>query len=355
MFLVYTALFQQSNFFEFLSGICQWDCYWYQGLTKEGYHFLSDINSRGEANWAFFPLYPFLAAQFNSILGLGALASGILVSNIASFLIPFAAVPYFKGHLQAYSFFCVLVFFGPFSFYFASYYTEALFFLFSLIGLSLIHKRWYISAGIAIALLSATRSVGVFMTLSLLSVAIYDHFQANGRCRNLPLNLASQPRLILGIAIAPLGLFAFMLFLHFHMGDALAFSHVQRGWNREIGNPLSYLYNGLKWWDWTNLLEGEASRSWSVFWALGGLILTSILTIYRRLAEAVFTWFALLIPLSTGLMAMPRYVVGTAPLIILVAELLSKKTDVGVVFVGGLVGLNVWLLLWWYQGAAFLV
>ena len=46
-----------------------------------------------------------------------------------------------------------------------------------------------------------------------------------GTLRRVPVTVLSQ--ILLPIALAPLGIFAFMAYLRWHMGDGLAFIHVQ--------------------------------------------------------------------------------------------------------------------------------
>ncbi|MCX8515193.1 MAG: hypothetical protein ORN24_06450, partial [Burkholderiales bacterium] len=59
--LANNILAQQHN--NFFSAMCKWDCQWYLTIINNGY----DLHTRtyprlwhGLANWAFFPLYPYL-------------------------------------------------------------------------------------------------------------------------------------------------------------------------------------------------------------------------------------------------------------------------------------------------------
>lgn len=50
---------------------------------------------------------------------------------------------------------------------------------------------------------------------------------------------------VLALLLVPLGLFSYMLFLHLHVGDALAFKNIQIAWARIPGNPITVIFNAL--------------------------------------------------------------------------------------------------------------
>jgi hypothetical protein len=168
----------------------------------------------------------------------------------------------------------------------------------------------------------------------------------------LPRALWRRPDVVLAVLLAPLGAFAYMLFLHFYMGDALAFQHVQRAWGRVIGNPIEYL--------WLAIVHGQpegfllTESQWVVLAILGAFIATAVLALRRRYAEAVFCLLCLLVPLSAGMASMLRFVTALSPVVLLAASCLASRrllflASLAVVLISGYfftIGwLNDWLAL----------
>ena len=153
--------------------------------------------------------------------------------------------------------------------------------------------------------------------------------------------------------LAPLGLFVYMAFLHYWMGDALAFSHVQRAWGRQIANPAVYLWRGLTSWP-----DGGHWITPSQILALAatsGLILTGVLAWRRQWPAVVFALLCILIPLAAGLASMLRFMTGMAPLTITLMTILGRSR---IIFVLSLVTLltGAWFTtLAWLGGNIALV
>jgi hypothetical protein len=355
MYCIFGAVQADFSLGTFAQSLCKWDCGWYTRTIRDGYDLTPRWHYRGDAaNWAFFPLYPLIATGLAKILSVSPLVAGLLVSNTAALASGFIAakiLPNIRGLLA----FCVILYLGPFSFYFASVYTESLFVFLTLTCFYLLSRRQYLAAAAVAALLSGTRAVGVFMVLTILVSALRDHLADNGSLKSFPRAALSNPQLTLAIFLAPIGLFAYMAYLHYHMGDALAFSHIQRAWGRVIDSPLKVLARGLLTNDLHLLFDGGMSRRWCAIWSVTGLVLTGYLLSLRRFPEAVFAFICILIPLSTGLDSMPRYVVGTAPLLIIASELMASRRSILAFAVPGLIIANVPLLVLWVRGAGFLI
>lgn len=91
---------------------------------------------------------------------------------------------------------------------------------------------------------------------------------------------------MLAIFIAPLGLFAYMAYLHWQIGDALAFSHVQRAWGRATGSPLDYLWTALSNMPETGWLP-TVSQQLGAAWLVGAAMVV-VMAIRRQFGAAVF-------------------------------------------------------------------
>lgn len=339
---------------DFLAGICQWDCGWYVATVNEGYRTLDPAApQRSEANWAFFPLYPLTVRGVAVLTGLGPLAAGVLVSNVAMLLGVLFLVLYLRRTRARAdeNLLILLCLAGPYSFYFASVYSEGLFFGLASLSLLLLARGRTLPAAATAAALSATRPVGVFWVVALL----WQEYRTHGR--KVVARILSDPRLLLAMALAPLGLFLYMLYLHLHMGDALAFSHVQAAWGRATEGPWYHLAWSLTANDLPRLLApGVVERKSFQYWglvAVAGLFLAGWLFRQGRHFEAMFGLFALLLPLASGVDSIPRYLVGTPVFVLAFHDLIAGRSWRWGLAAAG-VGLNIVLLWNWYGGAPFL-
>ncbi|MDH7474355.1 MAG: mannosyltransferase family protein [Anaerolineae bacterium] len=155
----------------------RWDSGWYMSIAQHGYSLVT--NAEGQANYAFFPLYPCLIRTLHHILVPAAhqtrgtfLLVGIIVSNL-SFL---GALTVLHGlvrslgydrHLMQDTIWYLCVF--PASFIFSSFYAESLFLLFSIIAFYAAEKRKWWLVGLTGGLAALSRAPGI---LSLIPLAI---------------------------------------------------------------------------------------------------------------------------------------------------------------------------------------
>jgi hypothetical protein len=238
----------------------------------------------GQANYAFFPLYPLCARALGHLVGIDPFIPGLVVSNVA-----LVAAGTLLRRLVASQHEAVtsdrmlaLLFLYPTSFYFSAFLTEATY-LALVVGCfwAASERRWWLSWVIASA------------------------------CEYLS-NLRWQPKRVgieaLGGLLPFLALAIHAAFLRRITGDALAFVHVQDAWHRRIGNPLRTLATGL---------------SDDPFPAVYACVVIGLLVWgWRSLrpAELLFTGYSFLLPLSTSLMGIPRMCSTIFPLWLIVAH-----------------------------------
>ena len=359
-FLLSRALFVVLSYFSghhFIDAICQWDCFWYLDLADKGYDKAPHGNVDGDAaNWAFFPLYPLLISAVNQVVGLNSVVSGILLSNIF-FIIGLYFCCLFLLISRSNKSTRLIIFlgmFGPYSFYFTSVYTEALFFMLSAISLYLWKTNKLYSGSLIAACLSATRAVGVFWVIA----AFIDGVAKHG-VQYIKLILTT-PALLFYYIVAPMGLFSFMFYLQHHMGDAFSFSHVQLAWQRTVDNPFVNLWKAINVFEQPMpIKEFQYSKKIDFYmglWGVLGLIMSVWFFYFRRWVEACFSLLTLLIPLSTGVYAIPRYIIGVPTFILFIHDVCSflPKWTVRVLCCL-LISFNVLLLWLWYQGHSALM
>jgi len=210
---------------------CQFDCTWFVGIGDVGYDpYPFGMTTGHGANWAFFPLFPMLGHALGALLGIGTLKAFYLITNL-SFM---AAMPLFflclrqlGLSLELSRFGVLLLAFSPYSVYFIAPYTEAPF-LAMMLALFLFGYRhewfWVAIAGI---LMTATRNLGVMVVFPVLVLAVQEY-----GWRELLRFGDRGLRVLLTLWCIPLALFSFMLYMHFHVGDAFAFKHIQLAWGR---------------------------------------------------------------------------------------------------------------------------
>lgn len=345
------VIFVANQLLEFLTlalmdqpyaGMCNWDCLWYSHTVEHGYdlepHGQQYGHAKGDAaNWAFFPLFPLLAMAIERVMPLELWSAPVLTSKLCFLASMFA----FMKFARAYSprtppwLAGMVVAFNPYSLYGNAGYTEPLFLLLTCTSLYYLRMRRYEASGLFAALLTGTRLVGVSLAFSYAFTVIRDLRTG----RDIP-----WQKVILGALLIPLGLALFMIFLHSRVGDAMAFSHVQRAWMREPGNPFAHLVAGF-----------TSGVPLFAFWAamtLAALLAIALLAYQKRMELAIFSALCTLIPLSTALWSIPRYIWWQAPILLIVAELICRRRIWVLAMPAGIAGL-VYMYAGWFSGHWF--
>jgi hypothetical protein len=309
--------------------LCNYDCAWYENTARAGYDLAPHGDIYGNtANWAFFPLYPLLLAVVAAVTptGGGMTWAGILLSTAC-----FAGFGTLGGlylvqgtreeaaaRMPVPLAWLGLVSLWPGDLYFTLPYSEALYALLMTASLLALTRQRAVESAWASAALTATRPTGMLMVPVIIADRLrylWEHHRT-GKLRAMPVTVLSH--VLLPVALAPLGLFAFMAYLRWHMGDGLAFVHVQSAWNRHALPPWLFLWDGLAANDWGNVLAhpGRESLSLQASFGIAGLILALRQLLQRRYAEAWLIGASILMASSSGLQSMPRFVL-TNPIVIL--------------------------------------
>jgi len=338
---------------DMVARFCRWDCEWYVRMAQTGYDPFPVPGRVNAGNWAFFPLYPMLVGVIAKLIPASTIWVATGTSLVLSYIAVLVAWPLLRRKRAAYIVFAVYVLAGPFSMYFTTFFTEVLFLLLTLWAFSAIARSSYLESSLAIILLSATRIVGVFATLSLALKIVLDHFADGGTWRSLVQSILLRPALILAVVAAPLGLFGYMAFLTAWIGDGLAFSHVQIAWARVLGNPFVYLYEGL-----TRMPSEGFLPTASQILALAtivGLVSTIVLAWRRRWPEALFCIICVLLPLTAGLASMLRFMSALAPVVLLLTELAGRNRITATIVCAVLLAGGYVTSLGWFGGHLALV
>ncbi len=177
---------------------------------------------------AFFPLYPLLERSMLPFVQ-SPYVAGLIISNSVGLLmlvVLYRLVDEDFGPQRAMRTVLYLSVF-PTAFFFAAAYNESLFVCLTLLSFYYMRRgRWWL-AGLFGCLASLTRSAGLLLLIPFAYEYLYQH-QFN--MKRFRVDVLSG-----GLIAAGTGLFALYCYITFH--DALAFSHAQSQWLRQLHAP----------------------------------------------------------------------------------------------------------------------
>src|SRR4051794_8892235 len=338
-----------------LSPPARWDTAWYLDIAHSGY---------AGPNSAFFPLYPLLVRGFAVVSAPGAL----LVSAYAVSLAALVGALYLMHRLVtlelrsadvARDAVLMLALF-PGALWLGAPYSESLFLLLSVGAFYAARTDRWAWAGGCTALASATRSAGIVL---LVPLALLWWGSAERRWRDLA-----------WIALAPLGLIVYSVYLAASIGDGFAYLHLQEVWFRSFAGPLGAVPDGAvaAWDGLRQILSGQ--RAHVYFTEAGGdpmaaawhnvelfafllLGLVAVVGVVRRLPRAygAYVVAALALPLSfpvgpQPLMSLPRFLAVLFPLFMWLAlacrRTRRRRAVVLVLLTAGLVAFTARYATW---------
>lgn len=303
----------------------RWDSHWYEWIIKEGYW----LRPGQRSNIAFFPMYPLTIKTIMPFVGNNSIFAGVLVSNIA-FL--FTLIVFYKLVVLEYddrntaqravTYFAIF----PTAFFFSAMYSESLFLFFTITAVYLARKKLWVWAAFMGLLASATRVVGVLTW----GIVMWEWLRVHGwtletihrrhTWQNLWQGVKQDWMHLIIVAVIPLGLFSYMLFLQMTFKDPFAFSTVQSAWGRENIGPLSVVIRDTA----ALFTEGVTTQNMSRLLNLSTLIFFIALTpiVWRRLGAgyAIYLLLSLLIPATSATQSIIRYALVCFPVFMILGN-----------------------------------
>jgi hypothetical protein len=292
------------------------DAYWYKSIAEKGYPKVYTKRDLGysegpdfkQSEWAFFPFYPALNAFTMDSLKLNYNHSALLWSLVFSILailgMYWFSLAYFENSAKAFTS-TLLLFCFPFSFYFSMYYTEALFFTFTILSFLSIHHRKYFLLALCLIPLTLLRPNGIVL---LLPLYLY-HLERQGIIANIKIQwqeLLTFKNIGKSVAFvsAPVA-FVIYGFYQLHMtGYFFAFSIAQDGWYRELSFPLVSFFN-----------RGDLATQFNSIFTIGVIVYAFWNRKKLPLSLNVLIVVSLLLPLCSGsVLSMTRFVSILFPL-----------------------------------------
>ena len=343
------------------NALCRWDCGWYMSIVQTGYPKLPNAEPGAtfdQASWAFFPVFPLLVGALRYVLGVSPLLAAVMVANISFGFFVFYAAKYVALINPAANKLACAIFISSFpsSFYFSIPYTESVYAALAIVSFWFLMRGRLLSASVFSAILSATRVTGVLLTplfvwqyLTVIIKAI-----RNGETKAALHTLLAS---MLPIAVAPVGLFLYMLYLYVHVGDGFAFLDVQRAWGRSSQNPLTALWLGLESVDIISFAPFKSeSGTIDALCASVALLFSIRLALLRRFGECWFLFASTVVPLTHGLGSLARYSLAQPIFLVYLFDFLwgLKCRLIFWVIIISCVPVQLLLVQLWVRGYAFL-
>jgi hypothetical protein len=304
-----------------LAPLCRWDCYWYLGVAEDGYDAVARHWGTGSgANWAFFPALPLVIRLSHAVTGLNWNLAAILATQAIYLGSLFLFHAYAReiapaGRPEFPRYATLVLVLWPYSIYFASPMSEALFLPLSVAVLLLVRRDHWVAAGLVGALLTSSRIVGVLVAPVMLALAVRQF----GWHALLTLKPGTE-RPLLAIALSGIGISLFALHQHTVTGDSLAFLHGQVAWGREFKWPWMMLIDELN----PFLVEGERLAINAYYALVVAAALALLVVLWRRGlgAEFLFALMVTAVALTGGrLISLPRVLGAIFPFVLALALL----------------------------------
>jgi len=209
-----------------------WDGAWYVGIAEHGYTFT--FGRRRQSATAFFPAYP-LGIRALTAVTRNPVVAGFILSlacGIGACLLFYAWAAELLGREVARTALAGLLLY-PCSFYlFGVLYADALFLLAALAAFVFLEHDRPGLAGLAAAVATAARPIGIALVLGLWIRAVERRRQEAGLGGP---TLVERLRHDRGLLLAPAGLVAYAGYLWIRFGDPWGFMQAERGWHQAPG------------------------------------------------------------------------------------------------------------------------
>ncbi|MGI5337114.1 hypothetical protein ACQEVS_06835 [Streptomyces sp. CA-181903] len=246
-----------------LSG--RWDAVWYSRIAEDGYGYtLVLAGGKVHSDLAFFPLLPWLERALSAVLPLSAADAGLVVSAVASLAAAagiFAVGERLYGRRAGVAL-VVLWAALPVGVVQSMAYSESLFTALAAWSLyAVLTGRWP-AAGLCAALAGLTRPVGAAVVAAVWVAA------AVALRRDRRPEPSGLRRMLLGVALAPLGWLAYVAWVGVRTGDPAGYLDVQGGWGNgfdggvAFGSFVAGRFTGAAWPAGVGLLVGVVLVVW---------------------------------------------------------------------------------------------
>lgn len=297
--------------------LSHWDGGWYLLIAESGYsRALPAAGTPPQTDLAFFPMFPLLIRLTSDITGLSAFRSAVLL-NLLLGTLSAILVWLLARHLGDRAFAdraTALYAFFPASFVLTMVYSETLMLVLAALCLYALVRRWWLVAGVAAAIATATRPNAIALCVAC----------AVGSA--LAILHRREWRSVVAPLCSPIGLLAFSAYLALHTGDPLMWLKAQQsGWGQGFDGGWALVKaTGRQLADPGSDLNEVAAALSLVFVAVAFVLLArwrppGVLTAYAAVVIALGY-------LSPTLSSRPRFAMTAFPLILAVGARIGRST-----------------------------
>ena len=296
-----------------LEGWAQWDSGWYERIASEGYSFTAGRQS----SVAFFPAYPLAMLAAEWIVG-DMYVAGILATFLAGTAVAALLFAWLRARMAPVAAWTALAAFllFPYAFYiYGVVYADALFIAALLGAFLLLEDDRPVLAGLAGAVATAARPLGVVLVVALAVRAV----ERKGGWRGIRPADA-------GVLLALLGLGAWCLYLWARFDNPFAFATAQAAWDQGAG-PETW----LKFQFFRDVGDLRSPGAWLLFMAhplLTVAFACLVPRVFRRFGAGYGVYATLLIGLSAlstkNFFGMARYLLAAFPCFAVAGEALVE-------------------------------
>ena len=328
-----------------LGGWFRYDGGWYRLIATDGYSF---NGPDAQSSVAFFPAYPTVLWALHGLTGQSVKLLGTLVTLVcgAGVVVLFRRWCDDRVEVTVARIAMVTLLLYPYAYYLmGAVYADALFLLATLAAFALLERGHPVLAGLAGALATAARPVGIAVVVGLIAVTLWKKGVVARQEGRLRIDRTALRPADAGVLLSLAGIVSWMVYLGVRFGHPLAFQEVQQapGWDQGEGPRtwfkvlwLGHIKNipaSLRQW-WAT---GDTASFEKVVYATGVLIQGVLVLGFLYLAWRAwrrFGWgygvysFALLaIPLlaTKDFQGAGRYLLAAFPCYLALAELLASK------------------------------
>lgn len=298
-----------------LSYLCRFDCSWYLSVAQHGYSTVESSAQAGATNLGFYPVYPLLVRLVSGLFNATPLHAAIAVSNVCFYVALIYVYRYARllgsdhhAALLGTGLLCVL----PQSIVFSAAYSESTFLLLLAVAMFYLRREKYLIAGVAAALLSATRANGIFFIVFAVAWLVRS---VGVRGLFTPWR---APEKIVAIVFAPMGLLVFWGYCFATTGDAFAGpSTMYHGWGWYFSPP---------WRELPAMLRSDDVTFYSGLTILGLSACSLLLLRQRSYEEFAFCAALIVLMMSAAVTgSLFRYALVLFPVWIALARVLAPR------------------------------
>ncbi len=302
-----------------LRALERWDANWYRRIAEHGYGHVHTVpDGRTLADYAFFPLYPWLEHVVASVTGLPTMHAGLLISAAASCA---AALGIYTVTAQVASPRAGLVTAAlwsvtPVAVVQSMAYTESLLTALAAWSFACWLRGRYVAAGLLAVLAGLTRPFGVAVAIALVAGAVTVLVRDRG-APHRPVG-----RMVAGAVLAPLGTLAYLGFVGVREDSARGYLDVMAAWGNRFDGGAAFA-------TWSVRLLGQNPVGGLLLVAALGVLVAQVWLLWRDrypLPLVVFTAVSVLAALVTSSYfgSKPRYLMPVFTLLIPAAVGLSR-------------------------------